>query len=218
VLAYATPAVALWGVHPASVVMGAGYVYGLFLSREVRDHPMWRPVQTRETREDEPEDEAERGRSWTGPALRFAALAVALAVAGWVISRTASVGIERFGVSSSLAGALATAVITSLPELVTTIAAVRRGALQLAVGGIIGGNTFDTMFLVASDVAYRDGSIFAAMETSDLFWLATGLVMTAILMAGLIRRQREGPAGIGSESMLLLGVYGAAVIAQALLG
>jgi cation:H+ antiporter len=43
-------------------------------------------------------------------------------------------------------------------ELVTTIAAVRRGALQLAVGGIIGGNTFDTLFLTAADVSYREGS------------------------------------------------------------
>ena len=52
---------------------------------------------------------------------------------------------------------LMTAVATSLPELVTTLAAVRRGAAQLAVGGIIGGNAFDVLFLSASDVAYRDG-------------------------------------------------------------
>jgi cation:H+ antiporter len=125
------------------------------------------------------------------------------------------VGIERFEVSSSLVGAVGTAVVTSLPELVTTLVAVRRGALQLAVGGIIGGNTFDTMFLVASDVAYREGAIFAAMRPDDLFWLATGLVMTGVLLAGLIRREKQGPGGIGAESMLLIALYAGAVTIQA---
>jgi cation:H+ antiporter len=215
VIAFAMPAWALFGVHPASAVMLAGYLYGVRLSRQVRESPMWEPVQTDETRADEPEDEDERGRDWHGPAIRFAGLAAVLAVSGWVISRTASVGIERFDVSASLVGAVGTAVVTSLPELVTTIVAVRRGALQLAVGGIIGGNTFDTMFLVASDVAYREGGIFAAMQPSDLFWLATGLAMTGVLMAGLIRRQKQGPGGIGAESMLLIALYLGAVGVQA---
>jgi Ca2+/Na+ antiporter len=59
---------------------------------------------------------------------------------------------DRLALSASIVGA---PVVTSLPELVTTLAAVRRGALQLAVGGIIGGNTFDTLFLTISDVGYR---------------------------------------------------------------
>ena len=111
-------------------------------------------------------------------------------------------------------GALITAVITSLPELVTTLVAVRRGALQLAVGGIIGGNTFDTLFLVFSDVAYRDGGIFQAVGSTDLYWLATGMLMTAILLGGLILRQREGPARIGIESVLLMGIYACAVAVE----
>ncbi|WGH77191.1 sodium:calcium antiporter [Jannaschia ovalis] len=214
VLAFAMPAWDIWGVHPVSILMAAAYLYGARLSRAVRETPMWAPVDTPETRHDEPEDAAEAHRDARGPALAFAGLAVMLALSGWVISATASVAVGRFGLSSSLVGALATAVVTSLPELVTTVAAVRRGALQLAVGGIIGGNTFDTMFLVVSDGFYREGSIFAAMQPADLFWLATGLVMTAVLMAGLIRRQKQGPGGIGAETILLIALYAGAVGVQ----
>jgi len=103
-----------------------------------------------------------------------------------------------------------------MPELVTTLVAVRRGALQLAVGGIIGGNTFDTLFLVLSDVAYREGSLYHAVAPEDLFWLATGLLMTAILLAGLILRQRQGPARIGVESVAIMAVYGCAVMVELL--
>jgi cation:H+ antiporter len=217
VLAFTLPAMAIWGIHPVSILMAAAYLYGLRLSRQVRDAPMWQPVETPETRHDEPEDAGERDRDWRGPALRFAGLAALLAIAGWAISRSASVGAERFDLSSSLVGAVGTAVVTSLPELVTTVVAVRRGALQLAVGGIIGGNTFDTMFLVVSDGFYRDGPIFAAMATDDLFWLALGLVMTGILLAGLIRRQKQGPGGIGAESILLIALYVGGIAVQALL-
>ena len=103
---------------------------------------------------------------------------------------------------------------TSLPELVTTLVAVRRGALQLAVGGIIGGNTFDTLFLVASDIAYRDGSIYHAVDITDLYWLGTGLMMTAVLLAGLVMRQRKGPARIGIESVLLMAIYATALVVE----
>ena len=217
ILAFALPAQSVFGVHPASIVMAAGYLYGVRVAAEVRADPMWEPVETEETRHDEPEDEDERHRSVWRPALAFAVLAAILGVAGWVIAQAASVGTARLGLSSTLVGAAGTALVTSMPELVTTVAAVRRGALQLAVGGIIGGNTFDTMFLVVSDGFYREGSIFAAMTRADLFWLAIGLTMTAVLTAGLIRRQRHGPAGLGVETVLLVALYVGAVGAQAFL-
>ncbi len=137
-----------------------------------------------------------------------------MACAGWIISQAGGQFITRFSLSSSLVGSLITAVVTSIPELVTTLVAVRRGALQLAVGGIIGGNTFDTLFLVFSDVAYRDGSLFHAVGTGDLYWLATGMLLTAVLLGGLILRQRQGPARIGIESLLMLIIYASAVAVE----
>jgi cation:H+ antiporter len=38
--------------------------------------------------------------------------------------------------------------------------------------------------------------------------------MTAVLLMGLIARERRGPAGIGVESLLLLAIYAAAVLGQ----
>ncbi|MEL6647110.1 MAG: sodium:calcium antiporter, partial [Pseudomonadota bacterium] len=99
---------------------------------------------------------------------------------------------------------------------VTTLAAVRRGALQLAVGGIIGGNTFDTLFLTVSDFGYRDGSIYHAIQTDDLFWLTVAMLMTTVLMLGLIFREKQGPGGIGRESVALLAIYAGAIAVQTL--
>ena len=138
-------------------------------------------------------------------------LGAATSLSGTVVSVTSAMEGR-----ASLVGALMTAVVTSLPELVTTLAAVRRGALQLAVGGIIGGNTFDTLFLPLSDAAYREGSIYHAAGMGDYFWVVTSLLMTTALLGGLIVRERQGPAGIGFDSLALLGIYAGAVAIQIL--
>ncbi|KAF0676490.1 sodium:calcium antiporter [Profundibacterium mesophilum] len=212
--AIAGPELSYLGVHPISVVLFLAYVYGVRVASSVAEEPMWRPVMTADTRADEPEDPEEADKPVRGPAMRFAALVLVMGFGGWVIAQVGGSFITRFGLSSSLVGSLITAVVTSLPELVTTLVAVRRGALQLAVGGIIGGNTFDTLFLVASDVAYREGSLYHAVGTTDLYWLGTGLLMTAVLLAGLIARQRHGPGRIGIESVLMLVIYLAALTVE----
>lgn len=210
--ALAGPELTFWSVHPVSILILVGYIYGLRLSVSVRDLPMWKPVETTATHHDEPDAENDPEASVMRPALIFLGLVAIMGTGGWVIGQIGGQFISRFGLQASLVGAVMTAFVTSLPEFVTTLTAVRRGSLQLAVGGIIGGNTFDTLFLVASDVAYREGSLYHAITQTDLYWLGTGLLMTAILLAGLILRQREGPGRIGIESVMLFGAYGTAVL------
>ena len=217
-LASTTPEITLLGMHPLSFAIPLFYGFGLVATRWVKDNPMWEPVSTDQTRYDAPEDDSEPGKSPVRLIFVFIAMALVLSVAGWAIARAGAALSDRVGLSETLVGALMTAVITSLPELVTTLSAVRRGALQLAVGGIIGGNTFDTLFLTISDAGYRDGSIYHAVGNSDLFWNATALVMTAILMLGLLLREKEGAFRIGFESVALFFIFGTAVILQGIWG
>ena len=114
---------------------------------------------------------------------------------------------ERTGLSQGIVGGLFTAVSTSIPELVVAVTAVRMGALNLAVGDIIGGNAFDTLFVAVSDIAYRSGPIYAAISAAEVFWLANATLLTCVLLMGLIYRERHGPANIGFESVLLLLIY-----------
>ncbi len=214
-IAFATPEATLFGVHPASVVLVAVYLAGVQTMRRVRETPMWRPALTRETRHDVPEEETGRRRSGIMLGLEFALLAAMLGLAGWAIAKSGTRISAALGISETAVGALMTAVVTSLPELVTTLAAVRRGALQLAVGGILGGNCFDMLFLSLSDAGYREGSLYHAVGTGDLFWLSVGLMMTAVLLIGLIVRERHGIGGIGFESAWILAIYAGAIAVQA---
>jgi cation:H+ antiporter len=213
-LAWITPPVTVLAVHPVSVAIVALYAGGVVASHRLRQRPMWTPVQTAETDPDQPDEPAANDGATWALGLRFAALMLLLAGAGIVIAKSAGLLTDRLGLSASIVGALATAVVTSLPELVTTLAAVRRRALQLAVGGIIGGNTFDMLFLTLSDAGYRAGSLYHAVGPDDLFWLVTGLMMTAVLTLGQLYRQKEGPGNIGLESLMILGLYAGAIALQ----
>lgn len=213
--AYLTPPLSIWSLHPATVVLFAAYAFGVKLSMSIRKRPMWLPEQTTETRVDEPQEGPRRGRGLMPLLLRFGLLALILGIAGYLVARTGARISNELGVSQTVVGALLTATATSLPELVTTLAAVRQGALQLAVGGIVGGNTFDTLFLGLADVAYRDGSIFHAMSERDALLLAAAILMTAILLMGLIVRDRRG---IGFEGVTILAVYGGVIAVQLAMG
>jgi len=212
-LAAVLPPVTVYGVHPASVALVVLYAIGVRFAASDRKHPMWRPKQTSDTREDTPEDEGEDAPSTVSLWARFVVFVVIIGAAGWLIARTGGVIATETGIGGSVVGALMPATATSLPELVTTIAAVRRGALQLAVGGIIGGNTFDVLFLSASDAAYREGSIYHEIGDASRLWALVGILMTAVLLVGLIRRERSGPANIGFESVTILAVYVGAAFA-----
>lgn len=203
--AMAVPQPAVFGVHPVSLLLICAYVFGLRLIRDARQHPMWHPRQTKETNAEHTggETRTRRGSLYTS----FAALAVIVAVSGWALANAGMSIADHLEISDSLVGGVLTAVTTSLPELVVAVTAVRRGALGIAVGDILGGNAFDVLFLSASDIAYRNGSIFAAVSSRELAWVALTILLVGVLLLGLLRREKHGVANIGFESALVLALY-----------
>ncbi|MFW6413431.1 MAG: sodium:calcium antiporter, partial [Oceanicaulis sp.] len=206
-MAMAGPEWTVFHVHPATPILLIGYMYGLHIIGKMRGDPMWQPEINEETQTDEVEQGGDEGhfsgadrKLWT----TFLLLAALTGIAGYAVSQSAIALAERTGFGEAAIGALVTAVITSLPELVTTIAAVRRNALTLALGGIIGGNVFDTLFLAVSDIAYMDGSLYHTMSDKAVMALSSTLLMTAVLILGLLRRQKKG---IGFEGIAIVGVY-----------
>ena len=208
VLGVAMPPVTLLGVHPASMLLLVIYGYGLRMSHTISVEPMWHPARTGDLRPDEP-DEPEADETLRGLWTRFGLLAAMTAGSGWVVGRAGISLVEATGLSGTFVAVVFTAVATSLPELITGIAAVRAGALTLAVGGIIGGNTFDTLFIAIADVVYQRGSLYEQVVPSDLFVVGWTMLLTGILGAGLIRRQR---AWIGFEGVAILGGYVGGVV------
>ncbi|MFE3459334.1 sodium:calcium antiporter [Nocardiopsis aegyptia] len=208
-VAGAGPPISVLGVHPASLLIVVCYWYWLRLSRKVGAAPMWLVKQTRRTREDVPDPGSfDEGEPLAWMWAKFAALAAVVAITGYLVGEAGLSLVERTGMSSGLVGALITGVVTSLPELVTALYAVRIRALHLALGDIVGGNGFDVLFLSASDIAYREGPVYAAMDDRVYLFIGLSVVLNLLVAAGLIRRQESG---IGFEGVAMFAFYAAGV-------
>ncbi|MEQ8953993.1 MAG: sodium:calcium antiporter [Porticoccaceae bacterium] len=208
-LAIATPPVSWWSVHPVTPIIVVAYLFGLHLVRSAQIKPMWFPRHTRQTVPDKPEvnHHGSLAMAWLG----FIALAAVTGAAGWVLMEAAKVISDHTGLSDTLIGGLFTALATSSPELVTTIAAIRHRALTLAVSNIFGTNCFNMLVVAAADLGYPQGSIYHDMSPVQMTWGLVSILMAAILLLGMVRRQTYGIGKIGFESALILTVYMAAL-------
>ncbi|KNE82873.1 MULTISPECIES: sodium:calcium antiporter [Streptomyces] len=205
----------LLGIHPASAVLVAFYLGALRLIHS-GERPLWRAVRTKDTVADVPDDspsfpERRTGSLWT----EFAGVAAVVVVGGWAVARAAESLVEATGLNAGLVGGVFMGVVNALPETVTAIAAVRRGAVTLAIAAVIGGNCLDVLNLAVGDVAYRGGSLYEAAGAEQLFMTSGALVMTAVLLAGLLVRQRRGWLRLGFDGILLITVYAVIVVALA---
>lgn len=201
------PAVTIWGVHPATLLLFGAYLKGMQLISRGHSRPMWRPERTAETRDEDQPTRSMRQVSLPGLWLRFCLSAAVTAFSGWLLARAAVPISARTGLSETLVGGALTGVAGSLPELVTALAAVRMGALSLAVGDVLGGSCFDALIVGLSDLAYPAGSVYAAVGPHLGFLLALTVLMAAVLLMGLLYRERHGMANIGLESVLLIVLY-----------
>jgi cation:H+ antiporter len=206
-IAVSLPTYTVFEIHPVTIAILIGYLFGLRLALRSRTMPMWGPKKTSDTRLDVPHEPKGGRRIMMALLLRFAVLAAILMLTGYVTATSGVAIADKTGMSESIIGAYFTAISTSIPELVTTIAAVRRGALTLAMGGIVGGNMFDTLFIASSDIAYRDGSLYHAVSGTPYFLTALSILMTGVLLLGMLRRERHGIANIGFESALIFVIY-----------
>ncbi|MEX2595352.1 MAG: hypothetical protein WEC59_00370 [Salibacteraceae bacterium] len=98
---------------------------------------------------------------------------------------------EHTGLSNSFFGTLFLAAATSLPELVISLAALKMGALDMAVGNLLGSNVFNIFILGIDDVFYREGSLFRDIAPSHLLSVFIIIIMTAVVSLGLLFKPKK---------------------------
>ncbi|QDV19589.1 putative calcium/sodium:proton antiporter [Gimesia panareensis] len=207
-LGLGSPDVVVGSVHPATLLLLAGAGMAFWLSYRVSEQPMWHPRHTSETVLDQPAPGSQHEQLW----LLWTGLVVAgllTLVSGSLVAESAGNIQDKTDLSAPIIGGLLMAGATSLPELVTCLAAVKRGALTLAVSDVVGGNFFDVLFIAAADFAFLSGSLYHApgVGTREILLTTITLLLNVILLSGLIYRQKHGPGNIGFESVLMLLVY-----------
>ena len=122
--------------------------------------------------------------------LRFSMAAVAVIAAGIWISFIGEEITQVTGWEASFVGSLFLAVSTSMPELVVTFAALRLGAVDMAIADILGSNMFNMAIILPVDLFYVREAIFSAASSVHVITAVAGIVMSLIVIMGLRLRQK----------------------------
>lgn len=112
-----------------------------------------------------------------------------------------------FGMSEALIGLTIVAVGTSLPELVTSIVAAKKGDSGLALGNVVGSNIFNILFILGSASALTTINV-----APELFIDTAILIAVTLLMYFLCRTKEKTSRGEGSLCVLVYAAYMAYII------
>jgi cation:H+ antiporter len=96
------------------------------------------------------------------------------------------------GLGTSFVGTVLLSLVTSLPELLAALAALRIGAFDLAVGNLFGSSVFNMLGLGLADFFYIDGSLLGGIDPGfALVGLLALLLTNMALLANLARIERR---------------------------
>lgn len=163
-------------------------------------------------------DPDKNGRAVPLPTLRHAitgfALSACVVIAGGLWLPFIAVELAAVaGWNRSFVGSLFMAAVTTLPELAVTIAALRLGAIDMAIGNLLGSNLFNVTIIAVDDLFYRRGSLLADASLVHAVTAGSAIVMTGLAMVGLFFRPRSrvlravGWVSLGLAAMYLLNSY-----------
>lgn len=192
------PRAQVLGISPFSMAILILYVFAVFLLFRV------------EKQEGVAEESDAATLSLRRALVGFAVSAGVIIAAGvFLIHASKSISLGS-ALSGSFMGAILVAIVTSLPELATSIGALRIGAYDMIMGNLFGSNMFNILTIFFADVAFRRGSVFASLggQASDQLMIALlGIMMTMIAIIGIAYRSEKRVLGMGVDAMFLLIAY-----------
>ena len=123
-----------------------------------------------------------------------------LATGGWITVTSAKSLAQIFGVSETVIGLTIVAVGTSLPELITSIIAVRKGFVDLAIGNVVGSNIFNILFVLGTCATI---STVTVPKNGYIDLIVAGILSTIILPFAITHKRKI----VRLEGIVLLLLY-----------
>ena len=117
--------------------------------------------------------------------LRLAGAAAAVVVAGIWLSYVGERIATETTLTSSFTGSLFLGISTSAPEMIVSLAALRIGAIEMAVANLVGSVMYRSAVIILPDLFYSDGPILSAVSSNNLIIIAAALIMSILVIAGI---------------------------------
>jgi cation:H+ antiporter len=139
---------------------------------------------------------------------RYVAVALVVVAAGTWLPFVGERLAAEMGWTQSFVGTLLVAGVTSTPEVVVTLSALRLGAVDMAIGNLLGSNLFNIAILAIDDVFYTPGPLLAGVSNAHTASAFSAMMMSGLAIVGLMLRPTSRIfRAVSWVSLLLIAVY-----------
>jgi len=111
------------------------------------------------------------------------------------------------GLGETFFGSFALALVTSLPELAVSVAAIRIGAVNLAIANLMGSNATNMALLVALDIASPGANVLAAAAPGVQAAAAAAIILMAVGTSSIVLKAERVRLPVDLAAVLILAGY-----------
>ena len=187
-------------VSPAIILVAVAYAFGVrlvYLDQRIAAHG---------NHEHAPQEIPVPPGMTLGKALiGFAMCAAVIFIAGPFLASAAGVLADKTGLGKSFVGTTLVALSTSLPELVSSIAALRMGAIDLAIGNVFGSNAFNMILLLPLDLLHPR-PLLADVSASHAVTCMATILATMVAVMGQLYRSESRTRFIEPDAWLVIAI------------
>ncbi|KAG2477707.1 MAG: Sodium:calcium antiporter [Nitrosopumilales archaeon] len=136
-----------------------------------------------------------------GKSIGLIAIGIALLYVGAILTiDNAVILAQSFGISERIIGLTVIAIGTSLPELITSVIAIRKGHTDIGIGTIIGSNIYNILMIMGVGATIAGVAVVSEVFIDYAVMIGFSLVLLVAMKKGLITR----PIGIGLAAAYLI--------------
>ena len=156
------------------------------------------------------EESDQKVMTWTKSILVSVVGAAAIIAGGQIVVENAKIIAASLGMSETLIGLTVVAFGTSLPELVTSVVAAKKGDSGIAMGNVVGSNIFNILFILGL------AGVISPMAADAVFFIDTGiLIAVSVMMLIFAWTDRKISRVEGAVSTMVYLAYTAYIIMRA---
>jgi cation:H+ antiporter len=204
-----------WGARIGKLGVGAGLVSVLYVAGAWRlSRGRAADVSTEPSTKEAPVFAHSERRDWMVLLGAGAFILVAAPIATASAERIA----ELTGLASGFVGIAMLALVTTLPEAVTSIAALKLGSPDLVVGNLLGSCAFNIFVLGVADAFYTQGLLLNVVEGPHYAAGGAALLMIAMVWGRMLLGDRWVGQRVPVFPILLAIVYGSGLTLAFFLG
>ncbi len=201
-------AIAPLGIGAWSAAIGALAIFSFWLAAGYDQRSPWSV--RGEAGAASPAGDARRSdsvrRLWAG----VAANGALIFAAGYALSQTGDAIATQANLTGAVVGFALIGTATSLPELVTVIAALRLRRPEMALGQVLGTNFVNLSLIPLADAVYAGAPVLNALGRFETLLALLGAILIGVFMVGLLEHRDRTifRMGVDSAVVMLLFAFG----------